>query len=82
MSASQKMLPCSAACSALRWILGSDPSMTVKMRIDNTAITEIAWQETGPRSGWQLHRVNDTTHLASAGVTAASLGWEQPNMSR
>lgn len=58
-------------CSFLRGVLGSDPSMTWKIGIDNTAVTELAWCADGPAAGWHLRRVNDTAHLVVAGLPGA-----------
>ncbi|CAF1527590.1 unnamed protein product [Didymodactylos carnosus] len=43
----------------LRHILNSDPSMTWKIQLDNTSITEIAYSV----RGWHIIRVNDISHL-------------------
>lgn len=58
----------STDCSFLRHILDSTPSMTWKIQLDNTAVTEVMWCESGPAAGWHLGRVNDVTHLALAGL--------------
>jgi hypothetical protein len=42
--------------------------MTWKIQLDNTSVTEVMWAESGPAAGWHLGRVNDTTHLALAGL--------------
>lgn len=52
----------------LRGVLQSRPALTWKIRLDNTAVTEVAWVETGAAAGWHILRVNDTTHLALEGV--------------
>jgi hypothetical protein len=44
--------------------------MTWKIQLDNTSVTEVMWAESGPAAGWHLGRVNDTTHLALAGLLA------------
>jgi hypothetical protein len=54
--------------SFLRHILDSTPSMTWKIQLDNTSVTEVMWCESGPASGWHLGRVNDISHLALAGL--------------
>jgi broad specificity phosphatase PhoE len=44
----------------LRHVLGSAPSMSRRIRLDNTSITELGWEE---GEGWHVLRVNDTQHL-------------------
>lgn len=44
----------------LRGILGSGPGMTHKLRIDNTSMTVL---KHSTYQGWQIQRVNDTSHL-------------------
>lgn len=49
-------------------MLGSDPGLTWKLRLDNTGIAELGWVEGGPAAGWHLLRLNDTSHLLAGGV--------------
>uniref|UniRef100_A0A0D6RBB5 Phosphoglycerate mutase (2,3-diphosphoglycerate-dependent) n=1 Tax=Araucaria cunninghamii TaxID=56994 RepID=A0A0D6RBB5_ARACU len=44
----------------LRGLLGSNPLMTHRLCIDNTSMT-VLWHSF--RTGWQIQRVNDTSHL-------------------
>ncbi|GLJ46826.1 hypothetical protein SUGI_0987880 [Cryptomeria japonica] len=44
----------------LRGLLGSNPLMTHRLCIDNTSIT-VLWHSF--KTGWQIQRVNDTSHL-------------------
>jgi len=55
----------------LRHILDSSPNMTRKIITDNTSLTEIVYTPehmttNRDHAGWQLLRVNDTSHLKSA----------------
>jgi broad specificity phosphatase PhoE len=43
----------------LRRILGSDARMSRRIRLDNTAVTELVHDGTH----WEVARVNDTAHL-------------------
>lgn len=55
-------------------MLDSAPSMTWKIQLDNTSLTEVMWCESGPAAGWHVGRVNDVTHLALAGLLPAQPG--------
>lgn len=44
----------------LRGLLGSSPFMTIKWSIDNTSVTVLRHST---NNGWQIQRVNDTSHL-------------------
>lgn len=55
----------SAIKCLLRGILHSDPRMTYKIRIDNTAVTVLKYSVV---NGWHLDRINDMTHLVIANV--------------
>ena len=43
----------------LRKVLDSNPSMTYKIVLDNTSITQVSYSQTG----WHLVKVNDAAHL-------------------
>ena len=45
----------------LRGLLGSSPYMTIKWAIDNTSVTILRHST---NHGWQIQRVNDTSHLS------------------
>lgn len=53
----------------LRYILNSDPRMSRKIALFNTAITELGYVQEGMSAnlqpGWHILRVNDTSHLVS-----------------
>ena len=57
----------------LRGLLESSPDMTRRIRLDNTAITEIGFQPDGAEQGWHILRVNDTMHLAAPAAAAGQL---------
>ncbi|GBF89533.1 hypothetical protein Rsub_02251 [Raphidocelis subcapitata] len=52
----------------LRGVLGSAPANSWKIRLDNTAVVEVGWVDSGPAAGWHLLRVNDAAHLLAEGV--------------
>ncbi|GAB4819242.1 hypothetical protein N2152v2_006288 [Parachlorella kessleri] len=57
----------------LRGLLDSSPDMTRRIRLDNTAITEVGFQPDGAEQGWHILRVNDTMHLAAPAAAGGQL---------
>ncbi|MEW5304887.1 MAG: hypothetical protein WDW36_007464 [Sanguina aurantia] len=57
----------------LRGILDSKPQMSRMIWIDNTSITEVAWNDApGAEHGWHVARVNDAAHLHKEGLYRSS----------
>jgi broad specificity phosphatase PhoE len=44
----------------IRGLLGSNPAMTHRLCIDNTSMTALCYSF---KTGWQIQRINDTSHL-------------------
>ncbi|KAF8064686.1 gpmB [Scenedesmus sp. PABB004] len=55
----------------VRGVMNSAPDLTWKIQIDNSSVTELVLVEGGAAEGWHVCRVNDTAHLALAGLAGA-----------